>query len=318
MQRNPHTAGRTVYKPTRRAAVAAALLLLATITGCATQPQSSTSSKPPPVEVASFAGLVRLPDGRRIFAECSGTGTPTVVMVPGSRSWHAVWDSVEDPTTGKLTASEASVFGQVAQVTRVCTYDRPGTSPPDGSPMSTLVTQPTTAQQGADDLQAWLSAAKIPGPYVLVSHSWGGMLTTAYAGSHTDQVAGLVFVDSATPNLQDVLTPEQWSTFIGGLAPLVDGSNAEVPAYPASMDAVRAAANHLPQVPIVVITADQQFDFGAGGAATWPAWGRAQTEFAAQHNARHITETHSSHMIPLQRPQLVADAVIEVVEDVRN
>ena len=60
-----------------------------------------------------------------------------------------------------------------------------------------MVTQPTSAQQGADDLQAWLTAAKIPGPYVLVSHSWGGMITTMYAGSHPDQVAGL-----STPTLR--------------------------------------------------------------------------------------------------------------------
>ena len=316
MFRKPPATGSPADRPTRRAAVAATLLVLAAISGCSTQ--SSAPTLPPPVEVASFAGLVRLPDGRKIFAECSGKGTPTVVMVPGSRSWHAVWDSVEDPATGKLTVSEVSVFGRVAKVTRVCTYDRPGTSPADGSPRSTLVTQPTTAQQGADDLQAWLTAAKIPGPYVFVAHSWGGMLTSMYAGSHGEQVSGLVFVDSATPNLQDALTPEQWSTFIGGLAPLVDGSNAEVPDYPASMAAVRAAADRLPTVPTVVITSDQQFDFGAGGAETWPVWGQAQADFAAQHDARHITETHSSHMIPLTQPQLVADAVIGVVTEARN
>ena len=294
----------------------AVAMLGAAISGCTTQASAPTG--PPPVEVASFAGLVRLPDGRKIFAECSGKGTPTVVMVPGSRSWHDVWDSVEDRTTGKLMVSDASAFGRVAKVTRVCTYDRPGTSPKDASAKSTLVTQPTSAQQGADDLQAWLTAAKIPGPYVLVSHSWGGMITTMYAGSHPDQVAGLVYVDSATPNLQDALTPEQWATFTGALPKLVDGSGAEVPDYPASMDAVRAAAKNLPQVPTVVITADQQFDFGAGGAQTWPAWGQAQAEFAKEHNARHITETGSAHMIPLTQPQLVADAVIGVVQQARN
>ncbi len=311
MTREHHDTRRLFGMLSGRSALAAVFLVIAMTTGCSTP--TSAPADPASTEGVSFAGLVTLPDGREIFAECSGQGTPTVVMVPGSRSWHAVWDAVDDPSTGELNASESSVFGRVAKVTRVCTYDRPGTSPADGSPASTLVTQPTTAQQGADDLQAWLTAAKIPGPYVLVAHSWGGMLTIEYAANHAGDVSGLVFVDSATPNLQDALTSQQWATFIGALSPLVDGSNAEVPNYPASMDAVRAAASNLPDVPTVVITADQQFDFGAGGAETWPAWGQAQAEFARQHNARQITETHSSHMIPLEQPQLVTDAVFGVV-----
>ena len=311
------TSKATASRTTLTRSLATVLLLAVPIIllggGCGSAVEQSQSAR---VNVASFSGLVTLPDGRKIFAECSGSGSPTVIMIPGSRSWHAVWDSLPDPTTGELAPSQQSVYAQVARVTRVCTYDRPGTSPADGSPMSTLVTQPTTAQQGSDDLATWMAAAKIQGPYVLVAHSWGGMIAALYAGNHADQVAGLVFVDPATPNLQDALTPEQWETFIDQLAPLVDGSNAEVPDYPRSMESVQAAAGKLPDVPTVVITSDREFDFGAG-AQSWPAWGEAQAQFAAQHKARHITHTDSSHLIPLQQPQLVADAVLEVVVQAR-
>lgn len=292
--------------------LAAPVLLLAT--GCASS--AVEQGRAPQVEVASFAGLVPLPDGRRIYAECSGSGSPTVVMIPGSRSWHAVWDSLPDATIGELSPSHDSVYAQVAKVTRVCTYDRPGTSPANGSPMSTLVAQPTTAQQGSDDLMALLRATKVQGPYVLVAHSWGAMIAIIYAADHPDQVAGMVFVDPATPNLKDALTPAQWDTFIAQLAPLIDGSNAEVPDYPRSMDSARAAAATLPAVPTVVITSDREFDFGAGAQA-WPAWGEAQAQFAGQINARHITHTESSHLIPLEQPQLVTDAVVEVVAQAR-
>jgi len=66
------------------------------------------------------------------------------------------------------------VFPQVSKFTRVCAYDRPGTTRNDNAVTdSTRVRQPTTAQQGVADLPALLIAAKEPMPYVLVGHSWG-------------------------------------------------------------------------------------------------------------------------------------------------
>jgi pimeloyl-ACP methyl ester carboxylesterase len=68
--------------------------------------------------------------------------------------------------------SDRSVFDQVARVTRVCAYDRPGTSTSDGalSP-STTVAQPTSALTGVRDLDEVLTATGETGPYVLVGAS---------------------------------------------------------------------------------------------------------------------------------------------------
>jgi pimeloyl-ACP methyl ester carboxylesterase len=68
----------------------------------------------------------------------------------------------------------------------------------------------------------------------------------------------------------------------------------------------------------VVLTSDHQFDFGAGGPETWPAWLRAQDQLARLLGARHITDTNSGHFIQGEQPQLVIEAIREIVDAARN
>src|SRR5918998_6889461 len=69
-----------------------------------------------------FAGLVDI-GGRSIYLECHGTGSPTVVLVAGGGSSARYWsDDLLHPD-----ASRTMVLPRVAETTRVCAYDRPGT-----------------------------------------------------------------------------------------------------------------------------------------------------------------------------------------------
>jgi len=77
-------------------------------------------------------------------------------------------------------------------VHRVCANDRPGTTLNDDTQTeSTPVQQPTTAQHGVGDLHAVLIASREAGPYVLVAHSWGGLIARLFASTYPDEVAGL-------------------------------------------------------------------------------------------------------------------------------
>jgi pimeloyl-ACP methyl ester carboxylesterase len=67
-----------------------------------------------------------------------------------------------------------------------------------------------------------------------------------------------------------------------------------------------------------VLTSDKRFDFGAGGAETWPAWRTAQERLAKLLDAKHVGDTNSGHVIQMEQPQLVIDAIREVVEAVRS
>ena len=98
-----------------------------------------------------------------------------VVLVSGARGAHDDWTHVaHSGGEPKPNPSGSAVFPKVGKSTRVCAYDRPGTTR-----MDSCLHPCGAADQGtgrAADLHALLSAAKEPGPYVLVAHSWGGLI----------------------------------------------------------------------------------------------------------------------------------------------
>jgi pimeloyl-ACP methyl ester carboxylesterase len=112
--------------------------------------------------------------GRRLHLVCAGRGSPTVIFESGIAASSLNW-----------TAMQAAV----ARFTGVCTYDRAWLGWSD--PAST----PRVASQLVDELHSLLTEAHIPAPYVLVGHSFGGLLVQAYAVAHPDQLTGLVLID---------------------------------------------------------------------------------------------------------------------------
>jgi pimeloyl-ACP methyl ester carboxylesterase len=266
-----------------------------------------------------FAGLVDIGGGRKMYMECQGEGSPTVVLVSGFRGAHDDWTHVID-SGGAPKPSGSAVFSEVSKFTRVCAYDRPGTTRFDGtlSP-STPVRQPTTAQDGAADLHALLRAAKQKGPYVLVAHSWGGLIVRQYTSKHPEDMSGLVLLDAGSEFLQDTLTPAQWASFVRGAKKLGEPETLEAVDYRPSVRALRAAPP-VGEIPAVVLTSDQCFEFVPGFDAkeTCSAWREAQDLLAAHIDAKHITDTNSGHFIQGENPKLVIASVRKVVEAARE
>lgn len=277
---------------------------------------------------ANSARLVDIGGGRRMYLRCHGEGKPTVVLIAGLKASADDWGAAAGP----------SVFAGVGGVTHVCAYDRPGTPVGEQPSRSDPAPQPTTAAAAVADLHALLAAAREPGPYVLVGHSYGGLIAKLYARSYPGEAAGLVLVDALTEGLQEAETPGEWAT----QRVLMEGDIRESLAlYPAleridpdrSFDEVRAAPPLRP-LPLVVLSADRPWgpqipaliangtlpanvpsDFGY---VTDAAQKKAQARLATLvPGARHITETHSGHEIHKEQPRLVTDAIIDVVAAVR-
>ncbi len=277
-----------------------------------------------------FAGLVDIGGGRKMYLECRGKGSPTVVLAGGLRASAEDW-SIADKST-------SAVFPEVAKFTRVCAYDRPGTPVGEKPSRSDPVPQATTAADAVADLHALLRVAGSAGPYVLVGQSYGGLVVRLYASTYPGDVSGLVLVDALTEGLRDAETPEQWAI----QRRLIEGDVREsLVSYPAleridadrSFDQARAAPPLRP-LPLVVLSADRPWGpqvpsmIAAGklpadippdfGYVTDAAQKTAQQRLAQLvPNAKHVTDTNSGHEIHKEQPQLVTGSIREVVEAVR-
>jgi len=288
-----------------------------------------------PVAAADFAGLVDIGGARKIYLECKGAGSPTVVLISGKGNGAADWSEVLDPADpahdadydavawgkGDLHKSESAVFPSVSRFTRVCAYDRPGTRL-EGPDQSTPVAQPHPAGQAADDLHRMLIAAGEAGPYLLVPHSYGGVVATLFARTWPTEVNGLVMVDAATPLVREVASPEAVAKW--------DASNRmSVPEAPEAVMLIDAftkidATPPLRELPAVVLSADKPWqppsavkESDPAAGVTFADWRASEGLLATSLKARLVATTNSGHNIYAYAPQLVISAIREVVESVR-
>jgi pimeloyl-ACP methyl ester carboxylesterase len=288
-----------------------------------------------------FAGLVDIGGDREMYMECQGKGRPTVVFVAGAQDRAETWSTTKDP-------SEQAVLPAIAETNRVCAYDRPGTilstgeGPEDFEPSrSDPVPQPTTLQDHVDDLHALLKASgEGKRPYVVVGHSMGGAVSRLYASEYPEEVSGLVLVDPTPFEAANSLTDEQWALW----KPLLGGPPSEetLELYPALewSDNDRnleqaSAAKKLKPMPFIAFQSDEPFDFTPFVEdGTLPmtleeaeqfrillynAWYDAIGDLVSQvAGAKFIDDPDSSHYIPQIQPNLVTNAVREVVEAARK
>ncbi len=116
--------------------------------------------------------------GHRLHLNCTGSGSPTVVLENGLGATSATWT--------RITA-------EVSRTTRVCAYDRAGQGWSDDVDVA------QDGQAIAADLHSLLARSGEPGPYLLVGHSAGGPYVMTYAATYPDEIAGMVLLDSMSP-----------------------------------------------------------------------------------------------------------------------
>jgi pimeloyl-ACP methyl ester carboxylesterase len=122
--------------------------------------------------------------GFRLHVHSTGSGTPTVIL---------------EAALGGSAVSWSLVQPEVARFARVCSYDRAGFGWSDPGPL------PRTAGRIADELRVLLRRAGIDPPFVVVGHSFAGLVMRVFATRYRADTAGLLFVDPAHP--EDWVTP---------------------------------------------------------------------------------------------------------------
>jgi pimeloyl-ACP methyl ester carboxylesterase len=278
--------------------------------------------------------------GRRLHILCRGEAPgPTIVIEQGTLSPSVFWRPVMD---------------RLATQARVCVYDRAGYAWSDPGPLV------RSLDERVEDLHRLLRNAKVPGPYVLVGHSYGGPLVRMFARTHPDEVAGMVLVDTPeeavvfrkayvdyTRGIEQFLgfgklasrfgvarllmmlvshpegavTPEMNSEMIAFMSrPSFFDAARDEPAsvYRAEAETRRAGGfGALGARPLSVITHTKPFPGPA--ASMEDGWAEGQKRLAGlSTDSELIAATQSNHMIPIEEPDLVADAISRVYRAARD
>ena len=271
-------------------------------------------------EIASpgpYTGPFPVGGGRTLFLNCTGTGSPTVILEAGAGGGSNSWRKVQRP---------------LSQHTRVCSYDRANL--PGGS--STPAPKPQTANDIVRDLHRALAAARVPTPYVFAGHSNGGLYARLYASYHPADVVGLVLVDSISEEqpareralLRKLLPARQWQLWLQQQRhppPFVEYVGDEQVDIPTSYKQMAAAARTkpLPNMPLTVISHGIADPIGAQGVkglqrGVEQIWQTMQVDLAKllPGGQRIIAET-SHHQIPAERPNIVVKALMQIISQSR-
>jgi pimeloyl-ACP methyl ester carboxylesterase len=267
--------------------------------------------------------------GHQMYLQCTGTGSPTVLLFNGF---------------GERSPSWARITETVSRDTRVCVYDRAGQGWSESTGQRDGV-------EVATDLHDLLGAANISAPYVLAGHSIGGTYAMVFAHQYAAEVVGMVLVDSATPEQFTALPkyPRFYSTFhrVSGVLPALarlgvgrlaaatqyaglpsaarnqeqsfaatarefDGERNEFLELPAAFDQAKALTT-LDSKPLIVVTAGRGQD---------PGWAVAQDKLATlSNNASHRVVSPATHAALLYDTRFTGDsidAINDVVTAARN
>ena len=118
--------------------------------------------------------------GYRMHLNCQGEGDPAVILEALSGGTSSYW---------------AWVQPELAKTTRVCAYDRAGRGWSEPRPAGSE----DYAGQTVRELNSLLTNGGVPGPYILVGHSIGGIYARLYADRYPGKVVGLVLLDASHP-----------------------------------------------------------------------------------------------------------------------
>jgi pimeloyl-ACP methyl ester carboxylesterase len=289
--------------------------------------QSPTAATPE----ADIAGLVDI-GGRSLYLTCAGGGGPTVVLITGYRDTSDIW-SIDQHNPD---APRTMVMPAVAEFTRVCAYDRPGTATSLGDEdligRSDAVPQPRTAMDAVDELHALVQAAGIETPFVLAAHSLGGAIGRLYASAHPEDVSGLVLIDAYNEFIEALMTPEQWQSLVAfnaelgtdDIVPIPGYGDIETIPYGSPNPELRATAP-LGDLPLAVLAHGVPFEIdqppdGFTSSAELESYLTGANEHLATlaTDARYWVGETSGHYIHQDQPELVIEAIRQVVTGVQE
>ena len=230
--------------------------------------------------------------GHNLNLLVGGEGTPAVIFEAGFGSGLVSWSTVQS---------------EIAKVARTVSYDRAGIGNSEPGP------KPRAAKQIAAELHTALQTAGVSPPYILVGHSFGGIYVRVFADMYPKEVVGLVLIDPSQESFEDWTRTHPEAQRAGRdeqMSKASQGVRDEAAGVSTSYGQARAAK--VPAgIPVILLTAMKDETMPA---SVRKVWGEKQAEWIAKvPGGKHVVVENSGHFIQGEQPQVVIDAVKEVV-----
>src|SRR5882757_10397 len=265
--------------------------------GCALEqvPQTTQGSSP-----VLPGHLVPISHGHKMFIECTGEshGKPTVILATGRGL-----GSYQDWTL---------VQSRVSEFARVCSYD------PLGFGESNHVQGDHSISEVVENMHDLFHSAQLPGPYVLVGASAGGILIRRYEEQYPADVAGFVFVDSSHEEMI-------WRD--AAIAPSFSGPDMDLKHL--QREGLLPPQQQLTwhdDVPIIVLERGERAPCSALPGLTQTqcdqindAWHSFQVDLS--HRSKHAQlriVAGAGHRMHQEKPEAIAQAIHDVLEEVKQ
>jgi hypothetical protein len=231
-------------------------------------------------------------EGRRLYGLLAGEGEPVVILDAGLGDTSEIWSKIQP---------------EVARISSVFSYDRAGLGHSDMAPI------PRTCKEIVGDLRNLLSAANIRPPYVIVAHSWSGLNARWYAAHYPGDIAGMVLIDPVHEDkyeqFEKVLSAEQASRmWVSVKDPSKNDENID---RMTSIEQVRSLKRSF-DFPLIVLTRETDAD-DLNKIET-----NLQRGFLKlSSKSKQFISKHTDHYIQNSEPELVIDAIRQIVESIR-
>ena len=263
--------------------------------------------------VSGIAIVLAMDTGRFAFRSIDAGGHELRMYISGSGGPAVVFETGGTPASGGPLEAWNRVQPAVSKVTTTVSYDRAGIAWSEPAP------EPRDARQVARELHTALGNAHVPPPYVLVGHSFGGPLIRVFAGLYPNEVAGLVLIDPTQEEFiywNQARHTNQLSQEDRELKKILMTSldEARESRVPAGVPVTLITAMGPSVFPDFVPEADrQEIRF------LKPMWLKFHSDWLEKiPNSKHIVTQDSSHAVPFEQPELVIDAILQVLDQARN
>jgi pimeloyl-ACP methyl ester carboxylesterase len=247
-------------------------------------------------------------DGGTISYRDLGSGSPAVVIVSGM--------SVQKDSYYNLQK-------RLAEETRVVSFDRPGIGG------STPNIEPRTLPYIDKDLRRILQALKVPPPYLLVGHSFGGHIIRYYVRRHPGEVVGLVYLDAPHEDwpvyIRKTWSPEEVESYFKWWTPENKSYTGvrleEMLAYETNCNLIRGVLSP-PDVPALMLTGNNAGHFrkvSPGREEDRKNWAAMQASMLdGVRDKRHLVDWEVGHMMYQDKLDWVASEITTFIRKVRK